>query len=97
MSTQLSTISFSTSLSTSLIKMSISLAVGMIFFSLDAAKEALLCHTISQEEFYKKYKQTAPGILLYWKIKQTVVYRRGARKVAVLPDSVAPSLAVLKD
>jgi hypothetical protein len=36
-----------------------SLAVGMTFPSLDAAKEALLRHTVSHGESYKKYKQTA--------------------------------------
>ena len=39
--------------------MSASLAVGMIFSSLNAAKDALLRHTVSRGESYKKHKQTA--------------------------------------
>lgn len=39
--------------------MSASLAVSMTFSSLNAAKDALLRHTVSRGESYKRYKQTA--------------------------------------
>ncbi len=41
------------------VKMSTSLAVGMIFSSLNAANDALLHHTVSCGESFKKHKQTS--------------------------------------
>ena len=57
-------------------EMSISLAVGMTFPSLEIAKDALLRHTVSRGESYKKHKQTSACYIVVCRSKnQNCPYR----------------------
>jgi len=56
-------------------KMSTPLAVGMTFPSLAAARDALLCHTVSRGESYKKDKQSATCYRVVCRSSQDCPYR----------------------